>query len=126
MASVFLCKMRTILKISKASFDLRRYHSRTAWSRFFRQIPACRRAGPGWGGGSRLSYLPTEANAIRGLEELCVDLVGSLDDGGNRILVLRGGDGQQGQGGQRDVVLAVAERALIMTVGVQAADRGPR
>lgn len=79
--------------------------------------------GPGWG---RLSYLPTEANAIRGLEELCVDLVGSRNDGGNGILVLRGGDGQQGQRGQRDVVLAAAETALIMAVGVQAADRGPR
>lgn len=82
--------------------------------------------GPGRGGEGRLSYLPTEANPIRGLEELCVDLVGSLDDSGNRILVLRGGDGQQGQGGQRDVVLAVAETALIVAVGVQAADRGPR
>lgn len=119
-------KMRTNSKISKASLDFRSHHSRTAWSRVSRQIPASRRAGPGWGGGGRPSYLPTEANAIRGLEELCVDLVGSLDDGGNRILVLRGGDGQQGQGGQRDMILAVAETALIVAVGVQAAERGPR
>lgn len=82
--------------------------------------------GPRRGGGGRLSYLPTEANAVRGLEELRIDLVGLLDDGGNSVLVLRGGDGQQGQHGQRDVVLAVAETALIVVVGIQAADRGPR
>lgn len=78
----------------------------------------------GQGGKSRLSYLPTEANPVRGLEELRVHLVGSLDDSGDRILVLRGGDGQQGQGRQRDVVLAVAETALIVAVGVQAETGG--
>lgn len=82
--------------------------------------------GEGRGGEGGLSYLPTEADPIGGLQELSVDLVGSLDDGGDSVLVLRGGDGQQGKGGQRDVVLAAAEAALIVAVGVQAADRGPR
>lgn len=84
------------------------------------------RQGPGQGGEGRLSYLPTEANPIGGFEELRIHLVGSLDDSGNRILVLWGGDGQQGQGGQRDVVLAVAETAHVVAEWVQAADRRPR
>lgn len=67
---------------------------------------------------SQLSYLPTEANPIRGLEELCVDLVGSFNDSGHGILVLRGGDCQQRQGGQGHVVLAAVQTALIMTVRV--------
>lgn len=73
-----------------------------------------------------MSYLPTEANPIRGLEKLAIDVVGSLDDRGNSILVLWGGDGQQGKGSQRNVVLAGAEAALIVAIGVQAADRGPK
>lgn len=113
-------------KILKAFLDLRHQGSWTAWSRSLGQIQASFQVGPRQGGGRKLSYLPTEADAVRGLEELCVDLVGLLDDGGNRILVLWGGDGQQGQHGQRDVVLAVAETALIVAVGIEAADRGPR
>lgn len=70
-----------------------------------------------------MSYLPTKADTVRGLEELCVDLVGPLDDSSDRILVAWRRDGQQGQCSQRDMVLAVAEAALIVAVGVQAADR---
>lgn len=114
------------LKISEASLDLRSYCLRTVWSGSFGQIPVSCQLWPGQGHGGRLSYLPTEANAIRGLEELCVDLVGSLDDCRNCILVLWGRDGQQGQGGQRHVVLDVAETALVMAVRVQAVDRGAR
>lgn len=73
-----------------------------------------------------MPYLPTEANPIRGLEKLAIDVVGSLDDGGNSILVLWGGDGQQGKGSQGNVVLAGTEAALVVAVGVQAEDRGPR
>lgn len=75
-------------------------------------------------GESRLSYLATEANPIRGLEKLSIDVVGPLDDSGNSILVLWRGDGQQGQGSQGNVVLAGAEAALVVAIGVQAADMG--
>lgn len=51
-------------------------------------------------------------------------MVGSLDDSGNSILVLWRGDGQQGKGGQGNVVLAGAEAALVVAIGVQAADTG--
>lgn len=111
-------------KILKAFLDLRHHGSRTAWSTSFGSslFPGGAKAGRR----AQQAYLSAEADAVRGLEELCVDLVGLLDDGGNRILVLWGGDGQQGQHGQRDVVLAVAETTLIVAVGIQAADRGPR
>lgn len=51
-------------------------------------------------------------------------MVGSLDDSGDSILVLWRGDGQQGKGSQGNVVLAGAEAALIVAIGVQAADTG--
>lgn len=73
-----------------------------------------------------MPYLPTEANPIRGLEKLAIDVVGSLDDSGNSILVLWGGDGQQGKGSQGNVVLAGTEAALVVAIGVQAEDRGPK
>lgn len=71
-----------------------------------------------------MPYLPIEANPIRGLEKLAIDVVGSLDDSGNSILVLWGGDGQQGKGSQGNVVLAGTEAALVVAIGVQAEDRG--
>lgn len=51
-------------------------------------------------------------------------MVGSLDDCGNSILVLWRGDGQQGKGSQGNVILAGAEAALVVAIGVQAADTG--
>lgn len=73
-----------------------------------------------------MPYLPIEANPIRGLEKLAIDVVGSLDDSGNSILVLWGGDGQQGKGSQGHVVLTGTEAALVVAIGVQAEDRGPK
>lgn len=67
------------------------------------------------------SYLAVERLALQRPDEVAVHLVGSQDDGGHGVLVLRRRGGQQGQRRQRDVVLAAGEAALVVAVRAEAA-----
>lgn len=70
------------------------------------------------------SYLAVEGLALQRPDEVAVHLIGSQDDGGHRVLVLRRRGGQQGQRGQGDVVLAAGEVALVVAVRAEAAGEG--
>lgn len=74
----------------------------------------------GRGGGRGLSHLAIEALAVWGLQEAVVDLVGASDNGGHGILVVWGGDGEEWQRGQREVVHTAGHTALVIAVRVQA------
>lgn len=70
------------------------------------------------------THLAREGCSFRRLEEVTVHLVGPCDHRGNRLLVLRRGGSQQRQRGEGNVVLAVGQAALIITVWTQAARKG--
>lgn len=66
------------------------------------------------------SYLAVERLPLQRPDEVTVHLIGSQDDGGHRVLVLRCRCGQQGQCGQGDVVLAAGKAALVVAVRAEA------
>lgn len=66
--------------------------------------------------------LPTEASALCRAQEGGIGLVGAGNHGGHSALVAGRGRGQQGQGGQGNVVLGAGQAVSIMTVGAQAAE----
>lgn len=66
------------------------------------------------------SYLAVEGLPVQRPDEVAVHLIGSQDDGGHCVLVLRRRGGQQRQCGQGDVVLAAGKAALIVAVGAEA------
>lgn len=70
------------------------------------------------------THLPIEGHALLGLDEVPIRKVGSLNHCGNRLLVLGGGGGQQGEGSQGNVVLTAGQTAFVMAVGAEAGERG--
>lgn len=87
------------------------------------QTPASARTRPAAAGGERFTHLAAEGRPLQGAEEVAVHLVGSQDDGGHGVLVLRRRRSQQGQRSQRDVVLTAGQAALVVAVRAQAEDR---
>lgn len=69
-----------------------------------------------------LAHLAIEGGALLGFDELTVGLVGSDNDSGHGFLVLGGGRGEQGQRGEGNVILAVGQAALVITVWAEAAE----
>lgn len=64
--------------------------------------------------------LAGESCPVQRLNEVCEHLVGSGDDGGHGLLVLRGRGGEEGEGRQGNVVLAAGQTTLIVAVRAQA------
>lgn len=64
-----------------------------------------------------------EGCPVQRLDEVCVDLVGSDDDGGHGLLVLWSRGGQERERRQGDVVLAAGQTALVVAVWAQAAQK---
>lgn len=52
-----------------------------------------------------------------------IHLIGLRDHHGHGVLVLRSGDGEDGQGGQRQVIHASANTALVVAVRIQTAKK---
>lgn len=75
-----------------------------------------------WGGGG--THLPGEALSVLGLQETVVHLVGAGDDGCHGILVVRRGDGEEGEGSQREVIHTAGHATLIVAVRVQTRGQG--
>lgn len=69
------------------------------------------------------THLPVKGRSLQRPDEVTVHLIGSKDDGGHGVLVLRRRGGEQGQSGQRDVVLAAGQTALVVAVGTQTAEQ---
>lgn len=68
--------------------------------------------------------LPVEGRSFQRPDEVGVDLIGSEDDGGHGVLVLRRRRGEERQRGQRDVILTAGQAALVVAVRAQAAAGG--
>lgn len=69
-----------------------------------------------------LAHLAVEGGALLGFDELTVGLVGSDNDSGHGFLVLRGGRGEQGERSEGNVILAVGQAALVITVWAEAGE----
>lgn len=69
-----------------------------------------------------LAHLAIEGGALLGFDELTVGLVGSDNDSGHGFLVLRGGRGEQRECSEGNVILAVGQAALVITVWAEAAE----
>lgn len=69
-----------------------------------------------------LAHLAVEGGALLGFDELTVGLVGSDNDRGHGFLVLWGGRGEQGESSEGNVILAVGQAALVITVWAEAGE----
>lgn len=73
--------------------------------------------------GQNQNDLAGEGCPVQRLDEVCVDLVGSDDDGGHGLLVLRSRGGQERERCKGDVILATGQTALIVAVWAEADEK---